>query len=486
MIDDLVEKISNISIEKLLSNLNYLSHDELKEVKKAYDFAFLKHKGQFRKSGEAYIIHPLSVAYILSYFYKPDVDTIVACLLHDVVEDTATSLTEIAMKFNLTVATLVDGVTKFSSKNFNDKKSKNDANRRKIITSIERDPRSIIIKLADNLHNALTLQYHKPEKRVENAKESLELYVSFARCMGMNRLANILSEVALKYTLDNYSNMKEEINKFIIRHEQDVTSLQESLKSNIRCQSIEVDYKDMYSISKLLTKKASLEVLKDMIKIKLIVDDKDECYKAYSIISKMYPTFNENFIDYISSSKEGTYQSIDGPLTYNITLQIRTPEMDKLAVDGIASYWELYGKDAKDKMVELLKKKSDFYKSVISMNEKLKKNSEFINAASSVLNSDNFTSILYGSVDDNITYSSMVKMILTENLKNNSEPINITSSILGDDDFNSILNGKVGKDIPYSPMIRKVMSQSELPDINPIYRYTIDLEEKGAYVKKIE
>ncbi len=237
----LIENLSIISIEKLINILNYLNKEEKLQVEKAYEFASLKHQNQYRKSGDPYITHPLSVAYILSYFYKAD-------------KDTKTSILDIERMFGKEVSILVDGITKFDSKKFKDKTEKVAANQRKLMTSILKDPRSSIIKVCDNLHNILTLQYHKPEKRIENAMESLEYYVPLAKRLGMNTMATMISDLALKYisTNSHYKEVQTFFSEFILNNYNHIIELKRDIQAILNTKNIEekieIEYKDLYSM----------------------------------------------------------------------------------------------------------------------------------------------------------------------------------------------------------------------------------------------
>ena len=182
-------------IYKLFSNYKY---EDVSKVEKAYAFAYEKHKGQKRQSGEDYIIHPLIVAYILAEMHA-DSDTVCAGLLHDTLEDTNTSKEEIISLFGENVYTLVEGVTKFTKMNFQTKEEENLANMRKIITSIINDPRILIIKLADRLHNMRTLDFKTSEKQIEKAKETMNIYVPLASYIGAYHIKTELEDLSFKY-----------------------------------------------------------------------------------------------------------------------------------------------------------------------------------------------------------------------------------------------------------------------------------------------
>ena len=190
--------MNTLKLEDLLNKVREYNSEEAEMIKKAYHYAEKLHEGQYRQSGEPYIIHPLNVAYILACIYA-DRDTICAGLLHDTLEDTNVTKTQIAHDFNPTIANLVDGVTKISKMNFSTKQEQNLANTRKIITGITDDVRIIIIKLADRLHNMRTLEYKKEVKQKENSIETLEIFVPLAYYIGAYRIKNELEDISFRY-----------------------------------------------------------------------------------------------------------------------------------------------------------------------------------------------------------------------------------------------------------------------------------------------
>ena len=201
--------MNNITLQDLLNKLKEYNSEEIKSVRKAYNYAENLHNGQLRQSGEPYIFHPLNVAYILAEMHA-DKDTICASLLHDTLEDTNISKEDIAYYFNQNVANLVDGVTKLSKMNFSSKQDQNYANTRKIITGITEDVRIIIIKLADRLHNMRTLQFKSEFKQKENALETMEIFVPLAYYIGAYRIKSELEDLSLQYLKpDMYKKIEE-------------------------------------------------------------------------------------------------------------------------------------------------------------------------------------------------------------------------------------------------------------------------------------
>ena len=201
--------MESITLEKLLDEVRKYNPTEVEIIKKAYEYAKTLHEGQYRQSGEPYIIHPLNVAYILAEMHA-DRDTVCAGLLHDTIEDTKTTKEDIAHDFNQEIANLVDGVTKLAKMNFSTKEEQNSANTRKIITGITNDVRIIIIKLADRLHNMRTIEYKSEFKRKENSIETMEIFVPLAYSIGAYRIKSELEDLSFKQLrTDKYKEIEE-------------------------------------------------------------------------------------------------------------------------------------------------------------------------------------------------------------------------------------------------------------------------------------
>ena len=206
--------METMTFEKLINKVKEYNECEIEYITKAYNFASKHHEGQVRKSGEPYISHPLAVTYILASM-KADRDTLCAGLLHDVVEDTDVTLDDLRFEFNDTVAKLVDGVTKMNKINFNSKQEMEDANTRKLITSITKDARIIIIKLADRLHNMRTLEFKSENKQIENSIETLEIFIPLANHIGAYKIKRELEDLVFYYlNKETYKRLKEEVYEF--------------------------------------------------------------------------------------------------------------------------------------------------------------------------------------------------------------------------------------------------------------------------------
>lgn len=366
--------------------LDNYSKEEKEMIKKAYNYASYLHDGQKRQSGEDYIIHPLNVAMILAELHA-DVDTICAGLLHDTLEDTETTKEEIAKEFNEQIAILVDGVTKLAKMNFSSKEAQNLANTRKIITSLTGDVRIIIIKLADRLHNMRTLQFKTEFKQKENALETIEIFVPLAYYIGAYRIKSELEDLSLRYLKsDMYQKIAE---KKIKIEEESKDCLQEMLYKIRRIledreipSEIKVRTKNIYGIYKRLSEGDKLSDIHDLLALKVMVDEIDNCYKTLGLVHKIYHPINEQFKDYICNPKTNMYQSLHttvfGEDERLVQTQIRTFDMDKVASFGLTAYWEVNKGEARKQMQKDLREKYQFFKSLIEINRVFGNNQEFV------------------------------------------------------------------------------------------------------------
>ena len=379
--------MSNITINDLLKNLSEYNPDAISDVKKAYDYASYLHNGQVRQSGEPYISHPLNVAYILSEMHA-DSDTVCAGLLHDTLEDTNIKKEDIAHDFNQNVANLVDGVTKLSKMNFSSKQDQNNANTRKIITGITDDVRIIIIKLADRLHNMRTLEFKSEFKQKENSIETMEIFVPLAYYIGAYRIKSELEDLSLKYLKpDVYKRIGD---KKIKLEETSGDVLKEMLYKietllndrNIP-NEIKVRTKNIYGIYKRLSEGHKLSDIHDLLALKIMVDEIENCYIGLYLVHSKYKPINDKFKDYICNPKTNMYRSLHttvfGPDDRLVQTQIRTFDMDKIASFGLTAYWDIEKGKARDVMQDDLKQKYQFFKSLIEINSIFGDNQQFVN-----------------------------------------------------------------------------------------------------------
>ena len=363
------------------------NEEEIALIKKAYDYAALMHSGQLRQSGEPYIIHPLNVAYILADMHA-DRNTVCAGLLHDILEDTEATKLELESIFNSDIATLVDGVTKISKNNFSTKSEQNLAYFRKILTSVTEDVRIIIIKLADKLHNMRTLQYKSQSKQMENSKETREIFVPLAGCIGAYRIKSELEDICFKYLEpDDYKRyfeiMEKENEENTIILAELLHNIDNILSSNEISHEIKVRTKNLYGVyKKCKIEKYEISQIHDLLSLKIMVNEVFDCYKTLGLIHSKYNPFNEAFKDYIWNPKINLYRSLHttifGPRNKLIQNQIRTFEMDKVASFGLPAYWDIKGDNARCEMQNDLTNKLQFSKLLKHIDKTFTNNSDFI------------------------------------------------------------------------------------------------------------
>ena len=368
--------INSLTLDDLIKKINEYNPEAVPMVKKAYEYADLFHEGQYRQSGEPYIIHPLNVAYILADLYA-DQDTLCAGLLHDTIEDTKVTEEDIAHDFNPEIAKLVNGVTKISKMNYSNKEEFNNANTRKIITSVMDDVRIIIIKLADRLHNMRTLEFKSEIKQIENSLETLTIFAPFAYYIGAYRIKSELEDISLRYLKpDKYK----EIEEIRIRMEQDSEECLKEMLQNIKGllefenipNEIKIRIKNIYGIYKRLEDGHKVTNIHDLLSLKIMVDGIKNCYIALGMIHSQYHPINNRFKDYIYNPKTNKYRSLHttvfGPDERLVQTQIRTFDMDKVASFGLTAYWEIKKGEAREEMQRELSNKFQFYKSLKQIN----------------------------------------------------------------------------------------------------------------------
>ena len=328
----------------------YHPSDDISQIEKAYKIAREAHKDQKRKSGEPYIIHPLCVAIILADL-ELDKETIIAGILHDVVEDTIMTLGEVEKEFGAEVALLVDGVTKLTQLSWSmDKVEIQAENLRKMFLAMAKDIRVILIKLADRLHNMRTLQYMKPEKQKEKARETMDIYAPIAHRLGISKIKVELDDLSLKYLKPEvYYDLAEKISLRKDAREAFVQSIVDEVSAHIREAGIEarVDgrVKHFFSIyKKMVNQDKTLDQIYDLFAVRIIVETVKDCYAALGVIHELYKPIPGRFKDYIAMPKPNMYQSLHttliGSTGQPFEIQIRTYEMHRTAEYGIAAHWK--------------------------------------------------------------------------------------------------------------------------------------------------
>lgn len=333
----------------------YLKPQDITQIWEGYRFAYQAHDGVVRKTGEPYITHPVSVACILADLHM-DVPAIMAALLHDVVEDTATTTEDIKTQFGQQVAELVDGLTKLDKIEFESASQAQAENFRKMLLAMSQDVRVILVKLADRLHNMQTLEAMKPEKQKRIAKETLDIYAPIANRLGLNDIYQQLEDLSFQYL---YPMRFRAISKAIMaargNRKEVVSKILEAIKHQLQTLNIESEVsgreKHLYSVYKKMTVKATaFSQIYDIYGFRVVVKDLSACYLALGAIHALYKPIPSKFKDYIAIPKANGYQSLHttlfGPFGTPIEVQIRSQEMHNIADAGVAAHWLYKASDA--------------------------------------------------------------------------------------------------------------------------------------------
>ena len=333
----------------------YLKSQDIAQIWESYRYAFQAHDGVVRKTGEPYIIHPVSVACILADLHM-DVPTIQAALLHDVVEDTLITTSDIKDKFGQQVAELVDGVTKLDKIEFQNASQAQAENFRKMLLAMSQDVRVILVKLADRLHNMQTLEAMKPEKQKLIAKETLEIYAPIANRLGLNSIYQSLEDLSFQYLYPMRFNA---ISKAIMaargNRKEVVSKILESIKQQLASMGIEAEVsgreKHLYSVYKKMTSKATpFSQVYDIYGFRVVTKDLPSCYYALGALHALYKPIPSKFKDYIAVPKANGYQSLHttllGPFGTPIEVQVRSTTMHNIADAGVAAHWLYKSSDA--------------------------------------------------------------------------------------------------------------------------------------------
>ena len=405
----------------------YHPSDDISMIQKAYKIAKDAHENQYRKSGEPYIIHPLCVAIILAKL-ELDKETIVAGILHDVVEDTHVTSQDLVREFNPEVAQLVEGVTKLTQLNYQaDKIELQAENLRKMFLAMANDIRVILIKLADRLHNMRTMEFMRPEKQREKSRETMDIYAPIASRLGISKVKIELDDLSLKYLEpDVYKDLNEKIELSKQERQDFIAGIIEEVGSHIDNAQITATVsgrvKHLFSIyKKMVNQNKTFDQIYDLFAVRIIVEDVKDCYAALGIIHEMYKPIPGRFKDYIAMPKPNRYQSLHTTLIGKngkpFEIQIRTKEMHRVAEYGIAAHWKYKANQYGQNTTDNEEAKLTWLRQILEWQRDMSDNKEFLSLIKSDL--DLFSENVYA-----FTPTGDVK-----NLPNGSTPIDFAYAI---------------------------------------------------------
>ncbi|WP_137974583.1 bifunctional GTP diphosphokinase/guanosine-3',5'-bis pyrophosphate 3'-pyrophosphohydrolase [Pseudomonas sp. F(2018)] len=375
------------SIDTLADRLSsYLAADQVNLVRRAYFYAEQAHDGQRRRSGEAYVTHPLAVANILADMHM-DHQSLMAAMLHDVIEDTGIAKEALTAQFGETVSELVDGVSKLTQMNFETKAEAQAENFQKMAMAMARDIRVILVKLADRLHNMRTLEVLSGEKRRRIAKETLEIYAPIANRLGMHSMRVEFEDLGFKAMHPMRSErIRTAVKRARGNRKEIVAKIEESITAYLQREGLQGEVigreKHLYSIyQKMRGKRRAFNEIMDVYAFRIIVDKVDTCYRALGVVHNLYKPLPGRFKDYIAIPKANGYQSLHTTLFgmhgVPIEIQIRTREMEEMANNGIAAHW-LYKSDGDDAPKGNHARARQWVKGVLEMQQRAGNSLEFI------------------------------------------------------------------------------------------------------------
>ena len=386
------EELYETLIQKVLE---YHPNTDITMIEKAYAVAAKAHEGQLRKSGEPYIMHPLCVAIILAEL-ELDKETIVAGILHDVIEDTIMTDEEIEKEFSSEILLLVDGVTKLTQLNFSQDKLELQAeNLRKMFLAMAKDIRVVLIKLADRLHNLRTLQYQPPAKQIEKARETMDIYSPIAHRLGISKIKIELDDLSLQYLEpEEFQRLKNDIEERLEEREEFIQRVVHDVKECIEEADIQAEIsgrvKHFFSIyKKMVNQNKTLDQIYDVFAVRIIVDSVRDCYATLGIIHEQYKPIPGRFKDYIAMPKSNRYQSLHTTLISKsgrpFEIQIRTYDMHKTAEYGIAAHWK-YKENLSGTVVDKEEEKLNWLREILEWQTNTEDNAEFMSAVKTDLN----------------------------------------------------------------------------------------------------
>jgi len=374
-----------VSIEGLLSKLSYLKPEEIVQVKKAFQFSDVAHLGQYRHSGEPYITHPVAVAELCAT-WRLDASSIMAALMHDVIEDTGCTKADLVEKFGNKVAELVEGLTKLDKLEFQSHAEAQAESFRKMFMAMARDVRVILVKLADRTHNMRTLDAVPMEKRRRVAAETIEIYAPIAHRLGLNVIYRDLQDLSFRYSMPmRFRVIESAVKRARGNRKEMVEKILQASRMAFAKANIEVDLrgreKTLFSIyNKMRSKHLSFSQVLDVYAFRVTVHSIDECYRALGILHSLYKPMPGKFKDYIAIPKLNGYQSLHttllGPSGVPVEFQIRTSEMHAVAEAGVAAHWAY--KDGSPDMSEVQNRAHQWLQSLIDIQDSSVDSQEFL------------------------------------------------------------------------------------------------------------
>jgi GTP pyrophosphokinase len=374
-----------VSIEGLLSKLSYLKPEEISQVKKAFQFSDAAHLGQYRHSGEPYITHPVAVAELCAT-WRLDAPSIMAALMHDVIEDTGCTKTDLVEKFGNKVAELVEGLTKLDKLEFQSHAEAQAESFRKMFMAMARDVRVILVKLADRTHNMRTLDAVPMEKRRRVAAETIEIYAPIAHRLGLNVIYRDLQDLSFRYSMPmRFRVIEGAVKRARGNRKEMVEKILQASRMAFAKANLEVDLrgreKTLFSIySKMRSKHLSFSQVLDVYAFRVTMHSIDECYRALGLLHSLYKPMPGKFKDYIAIPKLNGYQSLHttllGPSGVPVEFQIRTTEMHAVAEAGVAAHWAY--KDGSPDMSEVQNRAHQWLQSLIDIQDSSGDSQEFL------------------------------------------------------------------------------------------------------------
>ena len=356
-------------------------------IQRAYDYSFKMHAGQTRKSGQPYVVHPVSVAGIIADL-RLDAASVCAGLLHDVVEDTLATTDDISKEFGVEVAELVDGVTKLSKINFTSKEDRQAENFRKMVVAMARDIRVLLIKLCDRLDNMRTLEHMKPEAQERIARETVEIYAPLANRLGIQSFKSELEDLSFKYLEpEAFTDLVSQMHSSKKERDKYITDVCKTLSSRLASQNFACEVygraKHLYSIyRKMRAQQTGLEAVHDLIAFRVVVESVSDCYATLGVIHSQWTPVPGRFKDYIALPKPNMYQSLHttviGPGRERIEIQIRTHEMHRVAERGIAAHWKYKERGGGGGIAEQDAQRFSWLRQLLEWQKELKDPAEFL------------------------------------------------------------------------------------------------------------